>query len=86
MSDRLDKFLTTLADNVGANAFRAYHSDPADVDLSIFKAGLITIYRHADEGLLQTGRIQTAAYLPHNPINMIEVALTPEGVERWRSP
>ena len=40
---------------------------------------------HVADGLLYTGQTHTASYLPRHPVNMIEVALTSEGAERWRS-
>ena len=85
MDDRLGKFLRMLAVNLGADIIRPYKADPADVDLSNLKADLDTIYRYEADGLLYTGQTHTASYLPRHPVNMIEVALTSEGAERWRS-
>ena len=86
MQDRLEEFLTNLANSMGADEFRAYSPDPADADLSGFRADLAAVDEYEADGLLYTGRTHTTPYLPLGPTNMIEVALTDVGVGRWRTP
>ncbi len=86
MQDRLGEFLTALADNIGADKFRAYNPDPADADLSGFGADVDRLYGYEGAALLYTGQTHPAPRLAQCPINLIQVALRPSGVARWRTP
>jgi len=85
MQDRLGEFLTTLANNVGADEFRAYTPNPADYDLSSFGADVDRLYEY-EGNLLHIGQTHPAPRLAQCPINLIQVALRPSGVARWRTP
>jgi hypothetical protein len=85
VQDRLEEFLTGLANNVGADQYRAYNHGLADYDLSRFDGEVNSIYRYEANGLLYTGRTHPAPHGLRCDINMIEVALRPAGVARWRT-